>query len=417
MKEDCFCSASADVGKEMIFTNVQIILADRILTGMRLRVECGILSALEVDEPGTLPANGENVRVVDCKGMYLAPGFVDQHCHGGAGGPFMTNPRAATAYHLSHGTTSVMATFCPLPTMAEMRDGVSAIADFYFSDDPLTAAVSGIHMEGPFLSPDFGASKEWSVAPDVETALELQRLARGMRSIWSVAPELSGCFEACRALRTSGEKYLPRFLVGHSAASYEEIMALLPLGLGAATHCTNATGYSIDPTRFGGTREFGVDETVWLTDAISAEVIPDYYGMHVRPKMLELILKIKGDERVIIVTDCTIDCIGSANTVPDAVPAEFNTDQLDVRFNRLGLSGSQLTMDRAAANMRRHTGASLVSIFRMAALNAARFIGIDDTVGSIEVGKRANLVLVDEDINLHGVWLDGHEVARPDGQM
>jgi len=330
----------------------------------------------------------------------------------------MTDPRAATAYHLSHGTTSVIATFYPLPKMTEMRDGVSAIADFYFSDDPLAAAVGGIHMEGPFLSPHFGSGRERSIAPDVETALELQRLARGMRSIWSVAPELPGCFEVCRALRTSGEKYLPRFLVGHSAASYEEIMALLPLGLAAATHCTNATGRSIEPTRFGGTREFGVDETVWLVDSISAEVIPDYYGMHVRPQMLQLILKIKGDEGVIIVTDCTTGCSVAADEVPDSVPAEFNTGQLDVRFDDSGgLSGSQLTMDRAAANMRRHTGASLVSIFRMAALNPARFIEIDDTVGSIEVGKRANLVLVDEDLNLHGVWLDGREVARPGGQM
>ena len=411
MCEDKYFLDEAD---EAIFTNVNLIMADRILTGMRLRVKNGVLAALEVDEPGTLPADGKNLRIVDCEGLYLAPGFVDQHCHGGAGGRFVENPRAATAFHLRHGTTSVMATFSNRPTVAGMRDGISAIADFYFSDDPLAAAVSGIHMEGPFLSPDFGASKEWSIAPDVEMALEFQHLARGMRSIWSVAPELPGCFEICHALRTSGEEHLPRFLVGHSAASYEEIMALLPLGLGAATHCTNATGRSIEPTRFGGTREFGVDETVWLTDAISAEVIPDYYGVHVRPKMLELILKIKGDERVIIVTDCT----GATSAVPDSVPAEFNTDQLDVRFNDRGrLSGSQLTMDRAARNMRRHTGASLVSIFRMAALNPARFIGIDDTVGSIEIGKRANLVLVDEDINLHGVWLDGHEVARPGGQI
>ncbi|NLZ56163.1 MAG: amidohydrolase family protein [Clostridiaceae bacterium] len=411
MCEDKYFLDEAD---ELIFTNVNLVMADGILTDMRLRVENGVLTALEADEPGTLPANGEKVQIVDCGGLYLAPGFVDQHCHGGAGGRFMTVPRTSTAYHLCHGTTSVMATFSNCPTVADMCNGISAIADFYFSDDPLAAAVAGIHMEGPFINPRFGSRREWSIAPDVERALEFQRLARGMRSIWSVAPELPGCLEVCRALRTSGEKYLPRFLVGHSAASYEEIMALLPLGLAAATHCTNATGRSIEPTRFGGTREFGVDEAVWLTDAISAEVIPDYYGVHVRPQMLQLILKIKGDEGVIIITDCTF----SAGAVPDSIPAEFNTDQLDVSFNNKGgLSGSQLTMDRAAANMRRHTGASLVSIFRMAALNPARFIGIDDTVGSIEVGKRANLVLVDEDLNLHGVWLDGRAVKRSGGCM
>ena len=408
MCEDKYFLDEAD---EVIFTNVNLIMADGILYDRQLRVNGGVISALETAGTENSADRG-SLRIIDGGGLYLAPGFVDQHCHGGGGEDFMENPRIATAHHLRHGTTSVMATFTIRPTMKQMRDGISRIADLHFSNDPLAAAVAGIHMEGPFLSPHFGASSDWSVAPDVEMALEFQRLARGMRSIWSVAPELPDCFEVCRALRTGGEKYLPRFLVGHSDAAHEEIMAFVPLGLACATHCTNATGRKIEPTRFGGTREFGVDETVWLTDAISAEVIPDYYGVHVRPLMLQLILKIKSDERVIIVTDSS----GSSCGVPDFVPAEFNTEELDVSFNdRAELAGSKLTMDRAARNMRRHTGASLVSIFRMAALNPARFIGIDDTVGSIEVGKRANLILVDEDLYVHGIWLDGCEVAHPGG--
>lgn len=393
--------------KDVVFTNVNIVTTNEVVSGMRLHTKKGIIVALETEKEENKPSSTESVKVIDGKGLFLAPGFVDQHCHGGSTGRFMVDPEGAAAYHLRHGTTAVMATFSPRPTVEESLQSLKNFAMFCRSDSPMAEVIAGIHMEGPFTNPKYGAHRPWSIQPGPENGLRFFEAIKEMRSIWSVAPELPGCLEMCSALRLHAHSHLPRFLVGHTEANYEQITALLPYGLVGVTHCTNATGFAENFRP--GIRSFGVDETCWLLDEISAEVIPDYYGVHVHPNMLRLILKIKGDKGVVIITDCTY----RLDEVPEALLEKYELENLDVCFNAKGqLAGSKMTMDRACANMRRHTGASLVSVFRMASLNPARLIGIDDETGSIEVGKRADLVLVDSNINLYGVWSKGREVNR-----
>ena len=393
--------------KDVVFTNVNIVTTNEVVSGMRLHTKKGIIVALETEKEENKPSSTESVKVIDGKGLFLAPGFVDQHCHGGSTGRFMVDPEGAAAYHLRHGTTAVMATFSPRPTVEESLQSLKNFAMFCRSDSPMAEVIAGIHMEGPFTNPKYGANRPWSIQPGPENGLRFFEAIKEMRSIWSVAPELPGCLEMCSALRLHAHSHLPRFLVGHTEANYEQITALLPYGLVGVTHCTNATGFAENFRP--GIRSFGVDETCWLLDEISAEVIPDYYGVHVHPNMLRLILKIKGDKGVVIITDCTY----RLDEVPEALLEKYELENLDVCFNAKGqLAGSKMTMDRACANMRRHTGASLVSVFRMASLNPARLIGIDDETGSIEVGKRADLVLVDSNINLYGVWSKGREVNR-----
>ncbi|NLL22393.1 MAG: amidohydrolase family protein [Tissierellia bacterium] len=393
--------------KDVVFTNVNIVTTNEVVSGMRLHTKKGIIVALETEKEENKPSSTESVKVIDGKGLFLAPGFVDQHCHGGSTGRFMVDPEGAAAYHLRHGTTAVMATFSPRPTVEESLQSLKNFAMFCRSDSPMAEVIAGIHMEGPFTNPKYGAHRPWSIQPGPENGLRFFEAIKEMRSIWSVAPELPGCLEMCSALRLHAHSHLPRFLVGHTEANYEQITALLPYGLVGVTHCTNATGFAENFRP--GIRSFGVDETCWLLDEISAEVIPDYYGVHVHPNMLRLILKIKGDKGVVIITDCTY----RLDEVPEALLEKYELENLDVCFNAKGqLAGSKMTMDRACANMRRHTGASLVSVFRMASLNPARLIGIDDGTGSIEVGKRADLVLVDSNINLYGVWSKGREVNR-----
>ncbi|NLZ70861.1 MAG: amidohydrolase family protein [Clostridiaceae bacterium] len=381
----------------MVFRNVNIILPDRILRGYQLRTADGRIAAIEPEDMT------DDCIAIDGAGLYLAPGFVDQHTHAG-GVWYVDDPAAAVRHNLRHGTTSQAPTCLLKATIDEIYADLTAIADYADSDDPLAAAIVAIHMECPYMNSKYGAHREWSRQPNVDEALLLQERGRGLIKLWTIAPELDGIVEVCRALRLAAPDDPPVFLVGHSEASAEEIYALLPYGLRGATHCTNATGTRISPTRFGGTREFSVDDAVFLNDDIYAEVIPDVGGYHVRPLMLQLILKVKGVNRVIIVTD---------STASDGPPPENLRGQvLDVNFTaNSGLSGSLLTMDRSAANMRRHTGASLIDIFRMAALNPATLLGIDFTVGSIAVGKAANLILVDENIDLHRVWLHGRDVT------
>jgi N-acetylglucosamine-6-phosphate deacetylase len=142
-----------------------------------------------------------------------------------------------------------------------------------------------------------------------------------------------------------------------------------------------------------------VDEAVLVHDDIYAEVIPDRLGIHVRPLMLKMIHKTKGTDRVIIITDA----------VPEA--GLTGPEEPDVNFNHTGdLAGSKLTMDKAVRNMMKHVGIGIVEAFRMAALNPAKAIRLDHEMGSIEIGKWANLILVDDEINVHGVFLRGMKV-------
>jgi N-acetylglucosamine-6-phosphate deacetylase len=343
----------------------------------------------------------KDIEIIDAAGNYAAPGFFDIHCHGGGMEPFHINPTAAAEAHLKHGTTSVLATIAYSVSTQDTLEGIKRIKSQMNKGSG--RAIAGIHFEGPYTNPKYGALSKLGRKPDPSEYNSYIDLAGDLIKVWTLAPETDGLDDFIDTVSSKGIV----MSVGHSEASPERIYELVPKGLKLACHCMNATGSSISPSRSGGTREVGVDEAVLICDEIYTEVIPDYMGVHVRPLMLQLILKAKGADKVIIITDSTTHVYKREVNTTLQDENDF-TNAPDVNFNEVGeLSGSILTMDASCRNMMRHTGASIVDIFKMASYNPARLLKMDKDIGSIRKGAKANIIIVDDNINIKKVMLEG----------
>ncbi len=216
-----------------------------------------------------------------------------------------------------------------------------------------------------------------------------------MARVWGLAPERGA--DQLIPLMLAAKKANPavRFAVTHSEATPDQIEALIPYGLCIGTHHTNATG---DLPKYPECRGVCVDETVNYRSDIWAEMISDSRGIHVDPYMQRLVRKIKGPDRLILISDCT------AETFPAPPGYEGVTD---INFDKFGeIGGSRLSLDVACRNFMKHTGASLVDAFRCASLNPAAELGYTDR-GEIAPGKRADLILIDEKVNVKKVLLGG----------
>ncbi|HHU53954.1 MAG TPA: amidohydrolase family protein [Clostridiaceae bacterium] len=317
--------------------NARVILPDRMLEKHSILIEDDRIINVFPDDNVALPSD---CKIIDVEGKYVGPGFVDIHCHGDKDNWFYDDPVAVSRSHLAHGTTSIMATARLLPTHEEVLDSVIAIADGV-EEDPDTTVI-GIHMEGPYMNPKYGAYRDRSRIPKREEYYEYLKAGKGLIKTWTIAPELENINQMVADIQAA-TKGKTIFQVGHSEASREHISTLFPSGLKIGTHLTNASGRFVDPPKFLGTREIGVDESVWLDDGVYAEVIVDYHGSHVRYDMLKLIIKIKGVDKTIIITDSTV-----AEYAAPPVYEGIN----DVNYTDDGeLMGSALTMDKAVTNV------------------------------------------------------------------
>lgn len=339
----------------------------------------------------------EGTAVYNASGCYVGPGFIDIHCHGGGGFWSWEEPRRFALAHLKHGTTGILPTLVYNQSREEMLAGVKTILQVL--DRENRSSIVGIHMEGPFINKKYGAVTSPIRPVDPDEYNELLALAGDRIKVWTFAPELEGQ----QAFAEAASRFGIALSVGHSEADAETIFSYVRYGLKIGCHCTNASGTTPSPSRYGGTREVGVDEAVLVHDDIYAEVIPDAKGIHVRPLMLKLIHKAKGTHRVILITDA----IDEAGVPSDGAVGEEAVEE-DVRFiEGVRLSGSKLTMDKAVRNMMRHAGVGIVDAFAMASLNPARVLKLDRDMGSLEAGKLANLVVATESIDVRRVMLRG----------
>ena len=372
----------------------RVVLPDRVVAGHSVWVADGRVVTVAPD--GEIKA-GPGVTVVDVTGRLVGPGFVDIHCHGGGGVWATEDPVAASEYHLAHGTTSMLATTALLATHEDNLRAVATIADAVTAGR--TRNIEGIHMEGPYLNPDLGAYREWSRLPVREEYLGFVDASRGLLRTMTIAPELEGAVAMVHGLQeATGGRMV--FSVGHSRATRHQIEVLVPGGLRLATHLMNASGANPDPARYAGTREVGVDEAVLLDDGIWAEVIADAAGRHVRSDLVRFIVKVKGADKVVAVTDCTAAGGAPSGSAPHG--------RGDINYNDRGeIAGSALTMDAAVRNLARHAGLPVETAWRMASHNPAAALGLLDRVGQLLPGRRANIVVADDDLTVEQVWLDG----------
>ncbi|MFA7158132.1 MAG: amidohydrolase family protein [Kiritimatiellia bacterium] len=382
--------------------NTKLVLEENIiLDGVLLHdggriVACGGARSLAV------PAG---TAVTDARGLYTIPGFIDIHNHGSGEHRMYRNPESVCTRYLDHGTTTALACCSYGQNFDSFLAGIRTIRAAAGKGD--CRIIQGLYLEGPYMNVKYGAGARdnpWGAPVNAREYKPLADAAGDFARIWCVAPEREGVEEFMQYARQVNPGVL--FAMGHSEAHPDQAKKLKKYGLKVQTHHTNATGIVLTNGSSGkGIRDVGPDEAVWYDDDIYAELISDELGIHVRPHMQRLAAKIKGINRIILITDST-DSVESGGQAPEAL-----RHARDINFDKYGaVSGSKLSMDVACRNFMSHTGYGIGHIARMASLNAARLLGIDGELGSIAEGKKANLLICDDTFNIDRVIFEGETV-------
>ena len=390
----------------MNIKNVRLVLQNAVTEPTDLRIENGVIAeygkALDADAARC---------AIDGGGGYLFPGFVDVHVHGGGGADFMdATPDAFTeaiSAHLVHGTTTLV----PTAMSASYEDLLAFLRAYraFKETSALSSCTSGVHLEGPYFSNATDKSKGAQKA-DVLRPIDLCEVdalldaADGDIIRWDAAPELEKADAFAKKLTEKGVVVA----VAHSRATAEETAAGYAAGFSHATHFYNAcTAYE----KRGQVVTAGTVEATYLNEDVTLELIAD--GKHVPRACLLLALKVKGEDKVIAITDAmrlaATDLkegrLGSLKNGTDVI-VEDGVAKLP---DRSSFAGSIATADRALRVLCVDYGVSPVTAAKMLSTNPARLIGRDD-IGAIAVGCKADLVLTDADLRVLTVFKDGKPV-------
>lgn len=373
-------------------------MTSMILSGPAIYTEQGILKAHAVCiKEGVIqeisPAeNFQSEEVMHFPANYhLVPGFIDCHTHGANGYDVMdASHEALTAISLAlaqEGTTSFLATTMTADEL-QIEAALSAVRD-YMQDSPENgASILGIHLEGPFLSPlKMGAQRgDKIISPNVDLLKRWQQLSKQAIKLVTLAPEQAKSMELIRYLKQ--EKVIAS--IGHTNASYAESIAAIEAGCSHATHLFNAMSGVHQ-------REPGVVTAALLADQVMVELIVD--GVHLHPAIVELVLRIKNKDKIILITDAMrAKCLSDGCYDLGGQTVHVKKGQAQLADGTL--AGSVLPMYSAIQNMLNFTGCSLFDALKMASENPAKALGIFHRKGSITPRKDADLVVLDEKLNV-----------------
>ena len=391
--------------RPLLFQGGKVVLPDRVLDNASVRIDGHRISAVS---SGDAPPGA--AEIIDLQGGYLVPGFVDLHVHGGGGADFMDGRegafRAVCRAHARHGTTSLLPTttvarhdqhlaFLDLcrRVKADQRAGEARVLGAHFYGPYFAAEARGCHSAGPVRPP---IADEYMAYLDYADCVATA----------TVAPELPGAEAFVRACRERGV----RCNAGHSYATFEQVEAAVGWGVRHVDHLFCAMS---DRARLRQTQAYpmrgGLMEATLYFDELTTEIIAD--GKHLQRELLLLAYKIKGPDRLALVTDC--------NRALDMPDGEYIFGPLDggkpiLRRDGVGvmpdgkaLASGVVGMDHCVRTFHRLTGVPLPEVVRMASLTPARIAGWDREIGSIEVGKRADLVVLDADLNVRQAYVGG----------
>ncbi|MBQ4518036.1 MAG: amidohydrolase family protein [Clostridia bacterium] len=370
--------------------NANIVLTNGILWDGVILIENDKIKEVKAQRDIKIPDSAE---IIDACGAYVGPGFVDIHVHNGIGFSTSYDTIEASKYFLKHGETSILATPSYGMNFDALMKAFRSIKEAMDSGE--AKSVKGIYSEGPYTNPKYGSHADlnpWRHGIKEEEYKAIVDEAGEYINVWTIAPELAGIHEFAKYARKVNPNV--KFALGHSEATPAQIRAMgncLPKIL---THAMCATG-----RQKAFVLGFGPDEYCFKEPDMYAELISDSFGIHVHPEMQQLLLHTKGLDKVILITDCTY----YENPIP-----EKYTGVTDLNFDHQGhIAGSKLTMDMACRNIMTHTNCGIAQAFKMASTNPAKALGLDEEIGSIDVGKTADLVFVDDKFNVKNVMLGG----------
>ena len=403
--------------RPLVFKNARIITPIRVIDNGVLVVNDDKISYVGPQDEIKIP---ENARIIDVGGKYLSPGFIDIHLHGGGGADVMDATEEAiekiSSSHAKGGATSIV----PTTTSAPMDDIIRAIEIIELAKKRTLpgAQVLGAHIEGPYFSMEQKGAQnpKFIKNPEPEEYLKLLDKYDCILRI-SAAPELKGGLELGRELRRRGIIAS----IGHTNATYQDILAAIEAGY---THVTHIYSGMSGVRRVNGYRLSGVIESTLLLDELTTEIIAD--GHHLPPSLMRLVVKAKGLDKVSLVTDATRAAglgpgrysVGGLETIVEdevtegfEIPTEKGNYVVKL-LTREAFAGSAALMNRCVRNMVKLVGLSIQDAVKMASVNPAKLIGVDDRKGSLTKGKDADLVIFDEQVNVMMTVVGGRVVYK-----
>jgi N-acetylglucosamine-6-phosphate deacetylase len=391
--------------------NGTAVVPDRLIENAVVICRDGVIASIK--QAGAPP---KHAQVIDARGGYIAPGFVDIHVHGGAGADFMDGTaaavRTACRAHLRHGTTSIFPT-TTTGSPAQIMAMLEACGEVRREQD---SNIAGVHLYGPFFAPDkVGCHSQ--AGRRTPTPAEYRRyFETGLIAIATCAAELPGADAFYRLAARNGAL----ITCGHSNASWNEMQKAFTAGMRHVDHfwCAMSSVPSIR-VRLGVPMQGSMAEFVLMQPEMSTEVIAD--GCHLAPELLEFAHRMKGPERLCLVTDC--------NRALDMPPGEYRFgNEADGTWftsdGRVGwapgggsLASSIVGMDHMLRTMLKYSGASLADVVRMASLTPAERTGIAGRTGSLEKGKAADILILNRRCQVKRVFLRGVEADLKAGPV
>ena len=372
----------------------KIILKDKIISGY-IAIENGVISYVGEEVSGDV--------FYDYTGKYVSPGFIETHTHGAGGYPFINSSEEdvvnACNYEMNFGVTSICPTVTsgPISVMEEAVEMISRAK----KNSKTNPNIIGAHLEGPY----FSLNQCGAQSPDVITKPIKEDYERLIEKFgkdiarWSYAPERDENAEFCKYIVSNGIVAS----AGHTDALGSDMELARENGCKLITHLYSCTSTI---TRNMGFRRLGVIETAYLNDDIYVEIITD--GKHLPPDLLKLILKIKGTDKVILTTD-SLEIAGTDIKEGVMSGVEYIVEEGVCRLkDRSAFAGSVATANRLVRVITKEAGASLVDAIKMISYNPAKIFNLNK--GEIKVGKDADIIVFDDNIEVSDVFVNGRKV-------
>lgn len=386
---------------KLLIKNIRIAMPSGLLMDGEILIQNGKISCISSESN-----DGFTGEIVDGQGGIALPGFIDIHIHGAGGVDFMDGDEAAfvkvASFLPAEGTTSFLAT-----TLTQSHDQIQQAihcgSQFMRSKEHGTGAeMLGFHLEGPFIHPNQAGAQPLAYIQEPSFSLLKQWFGEDLEhlKIVTLAPERDYDFNVIKELTRHG------IIVsaGHTTANYEEIVNAIEHGLTHLTHFGNAMSGLHH-------REIGVVGAGLLNEQLLCEVIAD--GIHLSEDMLKLMLKVIGSDRLILITDSM-----RAKGLPDGTYSL--ADQLvkvvgsKATLSNGTLAGSVLKMNDGIKKMKTIGNNLLLDIMKMSSVNAAKQLGVYDRKGSLEIGKDADIVLVNDHFEVDFTFCMGRLVYTRD---
>jgi N-acetylglucosamine-6-phosphate deacetylase len=392
----------------LVVHNARVVTPGGILDRSTVRVRDGRIVAVSRDgqlaPTGGAPSPAD--QTIDAKGLYLAPGFIDIHVHGGGGVDYVDGTveafDVASRFYASRGVTALQPTTSAMPIQQTIR----VLELTRRCKDKRTcpgSALLGVHLEGPFLNAGQAGAQppEYILRPTPELVDQLLAYDDVITEV-TLAPEIPGALDFVSELRQRN------ILVaaGHSQARENEVQAAIAAGLGHTSHIYSSMSTVV---RDGPWRIPGLLEATLVYDELTTEMIADV--RHLPPTLMRLVYKCKGPDRLCLVSDAM-----SGAGLPEGREFSFAGKRVLVQDgvamlpNGTAFAGSITPLDAMLRNAIDVLGLSLEEGLRLVTLNPARFLKIDDRKGTIEPGKDADLVLFDDQISIRTTIIGGKVV-------